>query len=75
MPLFNNSNKDDFDYFDDNMEMDKKVEMFVKECRKRDKGYQGWFGSMRLQSWDKTGEQGSEIFDIQVISYGVGFLN
>jgi len=25
--------------FDDNMEMDMKVEMFVEECRKRDEGY------------------------------------
>ncbi len=37
MPLLNNSNIDDLDYFDDNMEMD--IKMFVEECRKRDKGY------------------------------------
>ncbi len=39
IPLLGNSNKDDLDYFDDNMEMDMKVEMFVEECRKKDKGY------------------------------------
>ncbi len=39
MPVHDNSNRDDLDYFDDNMEMDMKVEMFVEECRKRDKGY------------------------------------
>jgi hypothetical protein len=39
MPLLNNSNRNDLDYFDDNMEMDTKVEMFVGECRKNDKGY------------------------------------
>jgi hypothetical protein len=30
---------------------------------------------MRLQSWDKASEHESEIFDIQVHSYGVDFLN
>jgi hypothetical protein len=39
MPLLGDSNINDLDYFDDNMEMDMKVEMFVEECRKRDKGY------------------------------------
>jgi hypothetical protein len=39
MPLLGNSNEDDLDYFDDNMEMDTKVERFVEECRKRDKGF------------------------------------
>ncbi len=39
IPLLGNSNKDDLDYFDDNMEMDMKAEMFVEECRKKDKGY------------------------------------
>jgi len=39
MPLLGNSNEDHLDYFDDNMEMDMKVEMFVEECRKRDKGF------------------------------------
>ncbi len=38
MPLHGNSNINDLDSFDDNMEMDMKVEMFVEECRKRDKG-------------------------------------
>jgi hypothetical protein len=38
MPLPGNPNRNDLDYFDDNMEMDMKVEMFVEECRKRDKG-------------------------------------
>ncbi len=39
MPLLGDSNINDLDYFDDSMEMDMKVEMFVEECRKRDKGY------------------------------------
>jgi hypothetical protein len=39
MSLLGNSNRNDLDYFDDNMEMDMKVEMFVEECKKRDKGY------------------------------------
>ncbi len=39
MPLLDNSNRNDLDYFDDNMEMDMKVKMFVEECKKRDKGY------------------------------------
>jgi hypothetical protein len=39
MPLLGNSNINDLDYFDDNMEMDMKVEIFVDELRKRDKGY------------------------------------
>jgi len=39
MPLLGDSNIIDLDYFDDNMEMDMKVEMFIEECRKRDKGY------------------------------------
>ncbi len=39
MPLLGDSNINDLDYFDDNMEMDMKVEMFVEECRERDKGY------------------------------------
>jgi hypothetical protein len=39
MELLGNSNRDDLDYFDDNMQMDMKVEMFVEEYRKRDKGY------------------------------------
>ncbi len=39
MELLGNSNRDDLDYFDDNMQMDMKVEMFVEEYRKRDKGH------------------------------------
>jgi hypothetical protein len=39
MLLLGNSNINDLDYFDDNMEMDMKVEIFVDELRKRDKGY------------------------------------
>jgi len=39
MSLLGDSNINDLDYVDDNMEMDMKVEMFVEECRERDKGY------------------------------------
>jgi hypothetical protein len=39
MPLLGNSNKDDLDYFDDNMKTDMKIEIVVEECKKRDKGY------------------------------------
>jgi len=39
MELLGNSNRDDLDYFDDNMQMDMKVEMFVEEYRKRYKGH------------------------------------
>jgi hypothetical protein len=39
MLVLGNSNINDLDYFDDNMEMDMKVEMFVEDCRKRDNIY------------------------------------
>jgi len=35
MPLLGDLNINDLDYFDDNMEMDMKVEMFIEECRER----------------------------------------
>jgi hypothetical protein len=40
-PLPSGLDKDDLDYFDDNMEMDMKVEMFIEECGKKDMGNWG----------------------------------
>jgi hypothetical protein len=83
MPLPGGSDRDDLDYFDDDMEMEMEVEMSVGEHGERDRGDWGWSGSVRLRSWGETGEQESvrggssgmstdEISDIQVNSSAVG---
>ncbi len=38
MPLPSGLDNNDLGCFDDNMEMDMKVDMFVEECGKKDKG-------------------------------------
>ncbi|KAH8957687.1 hypothetical protein BDL97_07G105500 [Sphagnum fallax] len=59
MPLPGGSDRDDLDYFDDDMEMEMEVEMSVGEHGERDRGDWGWSGSVRLRSWGETGEQES----------------